>query len=83
MSGLFLSSDKIIRSNIPDDGGPDIQKLLGAKLTFYEMEYITKSPSAIADVASTIILRIRVFGKRRQDGFSVPVGVTLDVPGWH
>ena len=44
------------------------------------MEYIARSSSAIADVASFTVSRGRASEVRRQHGFGLPDCITLDVP---
>lgn len=82
VSGVCLFSAKLLASSVLEDGRIDAQKLLYGKPTLYEIEYIARSSSAIADVASTIISRGKTFGERRQPEFSMPVRICLDIPNF-
>jgi hypothetical protein len=81
--GVCLFSAEILCSSVLEDGGVDVQKLLDAKPTFYEMDFIARSSSALADVAPIVILQGKASEERSQPGFSVPIAITLDVPSFH
>ena len=83
ISGTCLFSAKNLSSSISDDGHVHVKKLLDAKPTMYEMEYIARSSSTIADVAATIVSRKRLFQNEIQKGFPMTVNITLDVPSFH
>ena len=83
LSGMCLFSAEIMRGSVMEDGHVDVRKLLYANPTLYEMEYIARSSSAIADVAATIILRSTALEQRAHHEFSLPVSITLDVPSFH
>lgn len=83
VSGMCLFSAEIVRGSVLEDGRLDVLKLQYTRPTLYEMEYIARSSSVIADVASIIISRVNAMEARGQDGISVPVTINLDVPSFH
>ena len=78
VSGICLFNGDIVRASISEsqDGGVD-PSILNTVPTMYEMEFIARSSSAIADVAATLISRIR----ERESG--VCVNISLDIPCFH
>lgn len=83
VSGICLFSAKIVHRSVLEDGRLDVSKLRYARPTLYEMEYIARSSSAIADVASIIISKAHALEAQGRDGISVPVNISLDVPSFH
>ena len=83
VSGMCLFSAEILSRSVLKDGRIDVQKLLYPKPTLYEMEFVARSSSTIADTASTIVSRGKAFHRQRHHGSGVPVRITLDVPSFH
>ena len=78
VSGICIFNQSVLKASIsdPKSAGVDLDKLKHTKPTMYEMEYIARSSSAIADMASMIISRIR------EHESTILVHIGLDVPSF-
>lgn len=77
-SGICIFNGDIIQASISEaeNGAAHFRKIMYSKPTIYEMEYIARSSSAIADIASVLIARTR--GHRSRPLISIG----LDVPSF-
>ena len=83
VSGVCLFSSRVLHGSFLQDGQADVQSLSYQAPTLFEMEYIARSSSAIADVASLVISRGEAFQHRHFHACSIPVRATLDGPSFH
>ncbi|RDW75371.1 hypothetical protein BP6252_06513 [Coleophoma cylindrospora] len=81
LSGVCLFSAKTLKSCFLGDGKFDIEQLLYAKPTLYEMEYIARASSTIADIAAFLILKSGSSYHGHQRGINL--AITLDIPSFH
>ncbi len=79
VSGVCIFNGGILIKSIssPQRGKLDAEYLRHAKPTFHEMDYIARSSSAIADVATMAISR------NREQRSGSRVSISLDIPSWH
>ncbi|KAJ9664575.1 hypothetical protein H2198_000226 [Neophaeococcomyces mojaviensis] len=74
VSGVCLFNSNIMTSSCNADGKICLQDLQYPRPTFYEMEYIARASSAIADIAAFLAL---------SPDCKIPITITLDVPSFH
>jgi hypothetical protein len=79
ISGICIFNGDILKTSTgsSEAGKVDIEKLRQAQPTFHEMEYISRSSIAIADIVGMLISR---FCCQRVE---VPVTIGLDIPSFH
>jgi hypothetical protein len=78
VSGICLFNANVVESSLSEGGRINPGKLQQAKPTLYEMEYIARSSSAIADIASVLISK-----SKSEQRFRPHVNITLDIPSFH
>ncbi|KAF1847420.1 uncharacterized protein K460DRAFT_257641, partial [Cucurbitaria berberidis CBS 394.84] len=79
ISGVCLFNGYLLKSSIcnPESGKFDVEILRQARPTFHELEYISRSSTAIADIVGVLVSTSQV------QGVQTPVSIGLDVPSFH
>jgi hypothetical protein len=79
ISGACIFNADILKTSTysSNSGEFDIEKLRQARPTSHEMDYISRSSTAIADIAGVLVSRVH------GHGVQVPVRISLDIPSFH
>ena len=79
MSGVCVFSGSMLEDSLSDlkNAGGHSAKSMPSKPTIYEMDWIIRSASATADVASAFMMKLR------EHNCTLPILINLDVPSFH
>ncbi|KAJ5780435.1 hypothetical protein N7457_005595 [Penicillium paradoxum] len=79
ISGVCIFNGGLLITSVSDprSGNIDVDQLSHAEPTFHEMDYISRSSTAIADIVAMTISRIQEQRSSRR------LAIKLDIPSWH